>query len=226
MDGFLPGGLVGSHSGLTPGREGPSPMSVEDFSLAAGLPTFTILVPSDPVSMNRAVKAAAAHRGPVYIRSSREAMPYIYPEGDCPFEIGKAIRMRDEKDVTLIACGLMVAVALDAAAILAEEGLQARVLDMHILRPLDVPAFHAAASETGALVTAEEHLIRGGLGSGVAQVAAMTHPVPMRFVGLNDIYTGSGSLDELMQKYGLTAQHVAAAARLAVAAKGNGSGQR
>jgi transketolase len=113
----------------------------------------------------------------------------------------------------------MVAVALDAAVHLAEEGIQARVLDMHTLRPLDGAAIRSAAVETGAIVTAEEHLIRGGLGSAVAQVAAAAHPVPMRFIGLNDTYSGSGSLEELMQKYGLTAQDIAAAAREAVAAK-------
>ncbi|NPV86191.1 MAG: transketolase family protein [Anaerolineae bacterium] len=210
--------LAGSHSGLTTGREGPSSMSIEDFSLLGGLPTFTILVPSDPIMMRKAVKAAVEHVGPVFIRSSREAMPYIYDE-NAPFAIGKANLLRQGKDVTIIACGLMVAVALDAALILAEEGIQARVLDMHTLRPLDDAAIKAAAWETGAIVTAEEQLIRGGMGSAVAQVLAECCPTPMRFVGLKDEYPCSGSLEELMRKYHLMPEDVAKAARQAIAAK-------
>jgi transketolase len=211
--------FVGSHSGLTTNREGPSSMSIEDYALAGGLPTFTILVPSDPVSMLQAVHAAIEHVGPVYIRSSREPMPYIYPEEDGVFQIGKANVVRQGSDVTLIACGLMVAVTLDAAVILAQEGIQARVLDMHTLRPLDTDAVLAAAAETGAIVTAEEHLIRGGMGGAVAQVVAMHQPVPMRFIGVPDRYPRSGSLDELMQDMRMTPGDVVAAARDVIAAK-------
>jgi transketolase len=199
--------LAGSHAGLTCAREGPSPMSIEDYALVGGLPTFVILVPSDPVTMRRAVFAATEHIGPVYLRSSREALPYIYGEDDCPFEVGKAIQVRPGGDVTLIACGLMVSVALDAAVLMAREGIQARVLDMYTLRPVDEDAIVTAAKETGAIVTLEEHLQRGGLGSLVAQVTARHHPVPMRFIGVNDTYPGSGSLDELMEAYGMTAAH-------------------
>jgi transketolase len=211
--------LVGSHSGLTTGREGPSSMSIEDFALSAGLPTFTILVPSDPISMRKAVHASVELNGPVYIRSSREPMPFIYSEEDCPFEIGKAVTVRQGGDVTIIACGLMVAVALDAAVILSNEGIQARVLDMHTLRPLDEDAILAAARETGAIVTAEEHMIRGGMGSAVAQVIARNQPVPMRFIGIPDRYPRSGSLEELMQDMGMTPVDIAAAARDALAAR-------
>ena len=210
--------LAGSHSGLTTGREGPSSMSIEDYALVGALPAMAAIVPSDPACMHWAVRAAVAHTGPVYIRSSREALPHIYPEG-YTFVLGKAACPREGRDVTLIACGLMVPVALDAAVFLAAEGIQARVLDMHTLRPLDGAAIAAAARETGAIVTAEEHLVRGGLGAAVAQAVATTCPVPLRFVGLQDTYTGSGSLEELMAKYGLTARHIAAAAREAIAAK-------
>lgn len=210
--------LVGSHSGLTTGREGPSSMSIEDYALAGALPTMVILVPSDPACMRWAVGAATRHEGPVYIRSSREALPHIYPE-DYRFTLGKANVIREGSDVSLVACGLMVPVALDAAVLLAREGIQARVLDMHSLRPLDDEAIVTAARETGAIVTAEEHLVRGGLGSLVAQVVTTTWPVPMRYIGLNDTYSVSGSPDELMQKYGMTARHIAAAAREAIAAK-------
>jgi transketolase len=211
--------LVGSHSGISTTREGPPPMSIEDFALVGGLPPFVILVPCDPASMRKAVHAAAEHVGPVYIRSSRTAFPPIYPEDDCPFEIGKANVVREGQDVTLIACGMMVSVSLDAAAMLAEEGIEARVLDMHTVKPLDKTTIAAAARETGAIVTAEEHLIRGGLGSNVARVVTETHPVPVRCVGFDDTYAESGTVEELMEKYRLTAEDVAGAAREAIAAK-------
>lgn len=210
--------LVGSHSGLTTGREGPSSMSIEDYALTGGLPNMAILVPSDPACMRWAVLAAARHNGPVYIRSSREALPHIYPEG-YPFALGRANVVREGRDVTLVACGLMVAVALDAAVLLERDGIEARVLDVHTLRPLDVDSIAAAARETGAIVTAEEHLIRGGLGAVVAQAVVNTWPVPVRHVGLNDVYSASGSVEELMAKYGMTARHIAAAAHEAIAAK-------
>jgi transketolase len=211
--------VVGSHGGITLGKDGATAMCIEDLALMGCLPTFVILVPSDPTMMHAAVRAAASHTGPVYLRSSRTAMPYIYPESNCPFEIGKANVVRQGGDVALIACGIMVAAALDAAAMLAGEGIEARVLDMHTLRPLDTAAILAAARETGAIVTAEEHLLHGGMGSNIARVVAAGRPVPMRFVGLADTYTDSGDPDALLEKYGLTAQHIAAAAREAVAAK-------
>jgi transketolase len=138
---------------------------------------------------------------------------------NCPFEIGKANVVRQGRDLTIIGCGVMVAAALDAAAMLAEEGIEARVLDMHTLRPLDREAIAAAAQETGAMVTAEEHLLQGGMGSNIARIVAQTHPVPMRFVGLADTYTDSGDAEDLLEKYGLTANDIAKAAREAVAVK-------
>ena len=211
--------VVGSHGGITLGKDGATAMLPEDLALVGCLPTFTILVPSDPASMHKAVFAAAEHVGPVYLRSSRVAMPHIYTMDDCPFEIGKATTVRQGNDVTLIGCGLMVAASLDAAAILAEEGIQARVLDLHSIRPMDAAAIAAAARETGAIVTAEEHFLHGGVGSNVARIVAGTHPVPMRFVGLADTYTDSGEPEDLLAKYGLTAEDIAQAARQAVAAK-------
>ncbi len=211
--------VVGSHGGITLGKDGPTAMAIEDLALMGGLPTFVILVPCDPVSMHKAVRAMADYVGPVYLRSSRVAMPHIYPEEDCPFEIGQANVVREGSDLTIIGCGLMVAAALDAAAMLAEEGIGARVLDMHTIRPMDTEAITAAAHETGAIVTAEEHLLHGGMGSNIARVVAATHPVPMRFVGLADTYTDSGEPDALLEKYGLTSQDIVVAAREAVAAK-------
>ena len=217
--------VLGSHGGISLGKDGPTQMGIEDIALVGGLPTFTILVPSDPASMRAAVKAAVEHVGPVWLRSSRMALPFIYPENNCPFTIGRANIVRQGGDVTLIACGIMVAAALDAAAELAAEGaagvqpIEARVLDMHTLRPLDVDAIVAAARETGAIVTAEEHLLTGGMGSNIARVVAGHHAVPMRFVGLADTYTESAEPEDLLRKYHLTASDIVVAAREAVAAK-------
>jgi transketolase len=211
--------VVGSHGGITLGLDGSTAMAPEDIALAGTLATFTILVPSDPASMHKAVHAMADYEGPVYLRSSRVAMPHIYPMDDCPFEIGKANVVREGGDVTLIGCGLMVAASLDAAVILAKEGIEARVLDMHTIRPLDEAAIEAAARETGAIVTAEEHFIHGGVGSNVARIVGQTQPVPMRFVGLGDTYTDSGDPDALLKKYGMTTDDIVNAAREAVAAK-------
>ncbi len=212
--------ILGSHGGITLGKDGPTQMGIEDLALMGGLPTMTIIAPCDPVSMHQAVKAATDLVGPVFLRSSRLAMPYIYSEENCPFEIGKANVVRPGQDVTLIACGIMVAAALDAAAMLAEEKIDARVIDLHTLRPLDVETITTAARETGAIVTAEEHLLQGGMGSNVARVVAASQSVPMRFVGLADTYVESGDPDDLLKKYHLTAEDICDAAHQVITAKG------
>ena len=212
--------ILGSHGGITLGKDGPTQMGIEDLALVGGLPTVVILVPSDPSSMRAAVKAATDYVGPVWLRSSRIAMPKIYPD-DMTFTIGKAIKTREGKDLTIIANGMMVAAALDAAVTLEEEDIDARVLDLHTLRPMDEEAISAAARETGAIVTAEEHLIHGGMGSNVARVVAQSHPVPMRFVGLADTYVESGDPDDLVKKYHLTADDIVEKAREVVQAKRN-----
>ena len=211
--------ILGSHGGITLGQDGPTQMGIEDLALMGGLPTMTILVPSDQASMHAAVRAATEHVGPVFLRSSRVAMPHIYPAENTPFEIGKANVVRQGDDLTIVACGLMVGMALDAAATLAEQGIQARVIDLHTLRPLDRETLVAAASQTGAVVTAEEHLLQGGMGSNVARLLGEACPVPMRFVGLADAYAESADPDELLVKYHLTAADIAQAAREAFQAK-------
>ncbi|MEJ2264813.1 MAG: transketolase C-terminal domain-containing protein [Anaerolineales bacterium] len=215
--------ILGSHGGITLGKDGPTQMGIEDLALMGGLPTMVILVPSDPVSMRAAVRAATQHLGPVFLRSSRVALPYIYSEDDCPFEIGKANLIRQGNDVAIIATGLLVPLALDAAAMLSQEGIQARVLDMHTIRPMDIDSLEAAARETGAIVTAEEHLLHGGVGSNIARLIAEVHPVPMRFVGLGDVYVESGDPIDLLKKYHLTAEDIVAAARDVFAAKHQGN---
>ncbi len=211
--------ILGSHGGITLGKDGPTQMGIEDLALMGGLPTMVILVPCDPASMHAAVKAATDHVGPVFLRSSRVPMPQIYPDENHHFEIGKANIVRQGSDLTIIACGLMVGMALDAACDLAQDGIQARVIDLHTVRPLDKEAISAAARETGAIVTAEEHLLQGGMGSNVARVVAETAPVPMRFVGLGDVYPESADPDDLLKKYHLTAEDIQQAAREVYQAK-------
>jgi len=210
--------ILGSHGGITLGKDGPTQMGIEDLALMGGMPTMTILVPCDPVSMHALVRLATDHEGPVFLRSSRVAMPYIYPHNQ-KFTIGKANVVREGSDVTLVGCGIMVAMSLDAAAILAEDGIQARVIDLHTLRPLDVETLVSAARETGALVCAEEHLLQGGMGSNVARVVAERCPVPMGFVGLADTYCESADPNDLLVKYHLTAEDIVRAARGAVEKK-------
>jgi transketolase len=199
--------VVGTHAGISIGEDGPSQMGIEDVSLACSLPGFTVVVPADEPSMTEAVVALARIKTPAYLRAGRPNVPIIYPDG-CPFTLGKANRLRDGKDVTIIANGLMVSAALDAAEQLAAKGVQARVLDMHTVKPLDDAAVLAAAKETGRIVVAEEHLLHGGLGSAVALSAARQHPVPMRFVALADTFAESGTPEGLLAKYGLTAEDV------------------
>ena len=211
--------VIGSHGGITLGKDGPTQMGIEDLALMGGLPTFTIIVPSDPATMHAAVKAAPEIKGPVFIRSSRVPMPYIYPMEDTPFEVGKANIVREGDDLTIIGCGMMVSAGLDAAAILAEKGIEARVVDLHTIRPMDVETIASAAKETGAIVCAEEHLLQGGMGSNIARVVSENHPVPMRFVGLADVYVESGDPWDLLKKYQLTAEDIAAAGEGAYKAK-------
>jgi transketolase len=210
--------VVGTHAGISIGEDGPSQMGIEDVSLACSLPNFTVVVPCDEVSMDKAVRAAAHVKTPVYLRAGRPKVPVIYPDG-CDFQFGKAIKLRDGKDLTIIANGLMVSAALEAAEQLAGQGVQARVLDMHTVKPCDDAAVLAAAKETGRIVVAEEHLLHGGLGSVVAMSAARQHTVPMRFVGIKDTFAESGPPEALLAKYGLTAGDIVKAAKELVGKK-------
>lgn len=210
--------IVGTHSGISIGEDGPSQMSIEDLSLACSLPGFTVLCPADEVSMVALMHAATDHIGPMFIRAGRPKVPVIYEAGQ-QFTIGKAIQLTEGKDVTLIATGLMVAESIRAAQALEAEGIHARVLDLHTIRPLDREAIATAARETGALVVAEEHLIDAGLGVRVAQVVSETHPVPMEFVGIHNTYAESATPEQLVDKYGLLSRDVLAAAKRVLARK-------
>ncbi|HUP88390.1 MAG TPA: transketolase C-terminal domain-containing protein [Longimicrobiales bacterium] len=204
--------VVGSHGGISIGEDGASQQSVEDVALACSLPHFVVCVPSDEHQMRAVVRAAYEHKGPVFIRSGRPKAPLVY-DAEPKFEFGKAQRVREGTDVTVIANGLMVGAALVAHEELAKEGIKVRVVDMACVKPLDEAEVMAAASETGAIVTAEEHLIHGGLGARVAQVVVRSTPVAMEFVGLDDTYAESGDPEALMRKYGLTGKEVVAAVR-------------
>jgi transketolase len=211
--------IVGTHSGISIGEDGPSQMSVEETGLACSLPGFVVLAPADEGSTKALVRAAAAHVGPVFIRTGRLKVPIIYNGGE-KFEIGRSMELLPGSDLTVIANGLMVAEAIRAAEALEADGVSMRVIDMHTVKPLDRDAIRRAAVETGAIVAAEEHLVDGGMGVRVAQVVAEMQPCPMEFVGIQDTYAESGTPEQLLDKYGLLARDVIAAARKVLARKG------
>lgn len=204
--------IAATHAGISVGEDGASHQSVEDIAIMRVLPNMTVIVPADGTETDKAIRAAVGIKGPVYIRLGRLGLPVIFDE-NYQFTVGKATQLQEGKDVTIIACGLMVGQAQEAAAELAKEGIAARVLNMHTIKPVDKEAIAAAARETGAIVTAEEHSIIGGLGSAVAEVLAETTPVPMERVGVKDTFGESGPPAELLEKYGLTAREIAAAVK-------------
>jgi len=199
--------IVATHGGITVGEDGTSHHAIEDLALYCALPGFTVVVPADAIEAAEAIRVAASDHGPFYIRLSRPKTPIVYPEG-YHLTLGKAVTMRQGSNATVIAAGIMVAKALEAADILARQDIDCRVINMHTLKPLDETAVAKAASETGAIVVAEEHLAQGGLGSRVAQTTAREKPVPMEFVNLGDRYALSGKAEELLQRYGLTARDI------------------
>ena len=204
--------LVGSHAGISIGEDGPSQMAVEDIALACSLPGVTVIVPADGPSARAATLAMLERDGPTYLRCGRPKVPVVYG-GDPGFHVGKANRLREGGDVTLIANGIMVAMALDAAEELASQGISAAVLDMHTVKPIDVHAIERAAAETRGIVVAEEHLAYGGLGSTVAMVLSERRPTQMAFVNIGDTYATSGKPEELLVQYGLTPGAIADAAQ-------------
>lgn len=210
--------VVGTHSGISIGEDGPSQMSIEDLGLACSLPGFAVLSPADEVSMRALVFAAAAHVGPVFLRAGRPKTAIVHAAGQ-HFEIGGSVQLVDGKDLTIIAHGLLVAEAIRAQEALEAEGVSARVIDMYSIKPMDRAAIERAARETRAIVVAEEHLVATGLGVRVAQVVAETQPCPMEFVGIQDTYAESGTPEELMEKYGLVASNVIAASKRVVGRK-------
>lgn len=210
--------IVVTHGGITVGEDGSSHQAVEDLALATTFPGFTVIVPADSIETDQAVRTAAATKGPFFIRLCRPKTPVVHPT-DYQFRIGKAVVLRPGKDATLIAIGVMVSPALKAAEMLASNGIDCRVLNSSTIKPIDETAIIQAAKETGAVVTAEDHLEHGGLASAVTRVLLENCPVPFSAVALKDTYGKSGKPDELLKKYGLTAEDLAREVRSVVAKK-------
>lgn len=210
--------IAASHSGITPGPDGVTHQGQEDLTILRSIANSTVIAPADTVSTAMAVRAAAAYKGPVYLSFTRDPVPIIYTD-DYPFEIGKAVTVKSGSDVTIISNRDLVVQSLTAAAKLAAKGIDARVIDCHTLKPLDVNTILEASRETGAVVTAENNVIYGGLGSAVAEVLVENNPVPMQRVGVNDTFAESGPYLEVIDKYGLTARHIVAAVEKVLARK-------
>ena len=210
--------VVATHGGISVGEDGLSHHSIEDLALACSLPGFTVVVPADAIETAQVIRVAAATRGPFYVRLGRLKTPLILGD-DYRFVLGEAATLRQGIDATIIACGLMVARAMEAAENLSQQGIDCRVLNMSTIKPLDIEAIVLAANETGAIVTAEEHLEHGGLGSRVAQVVVQHRAVPMAFVAIKDVFAKSGTPDELLQRYGLTAAEIEKAVKATVLRK-------
>ena len=215
----LPVRLVGSHAGITIGEDGASQMSIEDIALAVSLPGFTVCIPADEHAMASLLPQIGALNGPAYVRCGRGKVPIVHAES-AKLTLGKAHLFRRGKDVALIGNGIMVGACLKAAEILAAEGIQATVADLHTVKPIDEAMLAEIARESGAIVACEEAQVWGGTGAAIAQAVAKSHPVPMRFVALRDTYAESGAPDELVVKYHLTANDVVAAAKAVIAGKG------
>ena len=209
--------VIATHAGIITGEDGVSAHGVEDVAIMSALSAFKVVVPADAVEAVDAVRFAIKDEGPYYVRLSRPATAVVHEDGS-KFTLGKAGTMRDGHDATIIACGIMVKTALDAAEELSEKGIDCRVLNMSTIKPLDEDAVVKAASETGAVVTAEEHSLMGGLGSLVAQTLSSKHPTPLEMVGLGG-YAESGQAEELLVRYHLATSDVVAAVERAIARK-------
>lgn len=216
--------IVASHGGVSVGEDGGSHQAIEDLALMRILPNMVVLVPADGPQTRAMVRWAAGYRGPVYIRTGRMPVPVIYDDS-YRFELGRGSILREGQDVTLIGIGLMVHACLEAARLLEAEGLSARVLNLACLKPLDWELVVDSAQRTGAVVTAEEHLVTGGLGSAVSEILSENWPVPIIRIGLRDVFGISGKPELLLKHYGLTADDVKAAALKVLARKNRWSGR-
>ncbi len=199
-----------THAGISVGEDGATHQCNEDIALMRVIPGMTVIVPSDDVEAKACVRAAYEMDGPVYMRFGRLAAPVINDRPDYKFELGRGVLMREGSDVTIVACGLMVASALEAAETLAAEGIDAEVINIHTIKPLDSEIILASASKTGRVVTVEEHSVIGGLGDAVADALVQNHPVPMKKIGVEDVFGYSGPALDLLHEFGLDAEGVAA----------------
>ncbi len=210
--------LMGAYAGLSDSFDGPTHHSITDIAIMRSLPNMTVVVPSDPVGLAKLLPQAADWPGPVFFRLNRNEVPVLFDDSYAP-KIGEAVTLRPGGDVTLICAGLMVSRCLDAAEMLDSEGIKARVLEVHTVKPLDVEGVLQAARETGAFVTVEEHSIVGGLGGAVAEVVTDAYPVPIKRLGIADTFAETGPYFEILDRYGMSVENIAAAARQALAAK-------
>ena len=208
-----------THAGISVGEDGATHQAIEDIALMRVIPNMVVINPADDVEAVAAVEAAILHKGPVYMRFGRLPVPVMFDKDTYKFELGKGVLLSDGSDVTLIATGLMVPEAIEAAKTLAAEGISARVINIHTIKPIDVDIIVKAAKETGAIVTAEEHSVIGGLGGAVAEVLVENSPAPMERVGVKDKFGKSGKPAVLLEEYGLTARHIVEAARKVISRK-------
>ncbi|KUK34456.1 MAG: Transketolase, central region [Caldanaerobacter subterraneus] len=204
--------IAATHAGITVGEDGATHQSIEDISLMRGIPGMVVINPADAEEARQAIFAAAEHYGPVYIRLGRMAVPDIHDQ-NYKFELGKGEVIREGKDVAIIATGVMVAIAIEAADKLKEEGIEATVVNIHTIKPIDKDLIVEVAKKTGKVITAEEHSIIGGLGSAVAEVLSEEYPVKIKRIGIRDEFGQSGSPKELLKHYGLTAEDIVKAAK-------------
>lgn len=211
--------LMAAYAGLSDSFDGPTHQAISDIAIMRRLPKMTVVVPSDPIAVAKLLPQVAQWQGPVYFRLNRNEVPVLFDDKYDP-RIGQAITLQPGDDVTLVCCGLMVSRSLQAAQVLAQKGIRARVLEVHTIKPLDTNSLVQAARETGALVTVEEHSIIGGLGGAVAEVVSDAHPVPIKRVGIADRFAESGPYSALLDRYGMSVNDVVAAAENAVAVKG------
>jgi transketolase len=211
--------VISTHGGIEVGWDGPTHQAMEDVAIMRSFANMTVVVPADAIATSALIEQAIRHTGPVYFRMGRNPAPVIYEPGQA-FELGKAVRLREGGDVTLVAMGIMVSATLDAAEKLAAEGIKATVLDMHTVKPLDGESLLEAARSTQAVVTVEDHNIIGGLGGAVAEYLAEHNPVPVVRVGVPDTFTESGDPVELFKKYGMSAEHIVEAAHRALHIRG------
>lgn len=213
--------IAATHAGLTVGEDGASHQALEDISIMRSIPNMTVICPADGVEAKAAVLAAADFKGPVYIRLGRSKTPLIFNEDDYKFEIGRGLMLSEGTDATIIATGIMVDKAINAKKLLAQEGIDVRVINIHTIKPIDKSIIIDAAKETGCIVTAEEHNIIGGLGSAVTEVLSENYPVPVKRIGVNDSFGESGTGDALLEKYGLTTEHLVQAVKNIITMKNN-----
>ena len=210
--------LMAAYGGLSDSFDGPTHHSISDLAIMRSMPNMTVVVPSDPIAVAKFIHLAAEWEGPLFLRLSRNEVPVLFDDSYAP-RIGKAMTHRKGKDVALIGCGIMVGRCLQAADELAGEGIKARVIEMHTIKPLDLECIQQAAEETGAIVTAEEHSVIGGLGGAVAEVAGELRPVPIKRVGVADRFAETGPYDLLLDGYGMAVADIVSAAKKAVEAK-------